>query len=394
MRVYRESGDEDPRVSSLFMDQEQIQTKELFDCFKTAFSGLSHLRRVAVADLSRTVGLLGDVVDLDGGPLIKRLLPGTVQGETQPYNTGVCCAISKDLKCSSHGSTFRRQFGGIMQLIQVLASSDLPSFDSLSLGNGTQSYDSYGKRDGHERPSYGGISNWCFNPANGLSFELLQAVFPRLRSLDLTICFADKGTESNHDTVWASPRAKKTHLRTLLDKAVVLEVLKLSGQVDTGHLDLENTLPENGLRKLRVLELTCCVWNYSDLTGFLLRHRDTIRRVKIDCFSLLDGAWEDLQAFMPLNVPETSSIWGFTWQHGRPLPYPDNNISDVGNWDDVLFGTEYQYLDEDTGVWAGIDNEGSISSEDLEYASGSDHEDLDLELLAREGVENYTQQWS
>ena len=97
---------------------------------------------------------------------------------------------------------------------------------------------------------------------------------------------------------------------------------------------------------------------------------------------------------MPLNVPETSSIWGFMWQHGRPLPYPDNNISDVGNWDDVLFGTEYQYLDEDSGVWAGIDNEGSIWSEDLEYASGSDHEDLDLELLAREGVENYTQLWS
>ena len=80
-----------------------------------------------------------------------------------------------------------------MQLIQVLALSDLPSFDSLSLGNGTQSYDSYGKRDGHERSSYGGISNWCFNPASGLSFELLQAGFPRLRSLDLTICFADKG---------------------------------------------------------------------------------------------------------------------------------------------------------------------------------------------------------
>lgn len=174
-------------------------------------------------------------------------------------------------------------------------------------------------------------------------------------------------------------------MRTLLDKAVVLEVFKLSGQVDTAHLDLENTLPENGLRKLRVLELTCCVWNYFDLTGFLLHHRDTIRRVKFDCFSLLDGAWEDLQAFMSLNVPETSLIWGFTWQHGRNLPYPDNEISDIGNWDD---GTEYQYLDEDAGVWTGIDNEGSIWSEDLEYASGSDHEDLDLELLAREGSRN------
>ena len=82
MRVYRESGAEDPRVPSLFMDQEQIQTEELFDCFKTGFLGLSHLRRVAVADLSRTAGLLGDVVDLNGGPLIKRLLPETVQGET------------------------------------------------------------------------------------------------------------------------------------------------------------------------------------------------------------------------------------------------------------------------------------------------------------------------
>ena len=262
----------------------------------------------------------------------------------------MCCAISKDLKCNSHGSTFRRQFGGILQLTQNLASSDIPNFDSLNLGNGTQSCDSYGRHDGHKRPSYGGISNWCFNPASGLSFELLQVVFPRLRSLDLTICFADRGTDSNRDIVWASPRAKKTHLRTLLDKAVVLEVLKLSGQVDSAHLDLENTLLENGLRRLRVLELMCCVWNYFNLTGFLLRRRDTIRRVKSDCSSLLDGAWEDLQAFMPLNVPEKSSIWGFTWQHGRNLPYPDNKISDIGNWDDVLFGTEYQYLDEDTGV--------------------------------------------
>ena len=72
----------DPRVPSLFMEQEQIQTKELFDCFKTAISGLSHLKRVVVADLSRTVALLGDVIDLEGGQLIKRLLPGTVQGET------------------------------------------------------------------------------------------------------------------------------------------------------------------------------------------------------------------------------------------------------------------------------------------------------------------------
>ena len=82
MRVCRESGDEDPGVPSIFMEQEQIQTKEPFDCFKTAFSGLSHLRRVVVADLSRTVGLLGDVTDLEGGQLIKRLLPGTVQVET------------------------------------------------------------------------------------------------------------------------------------------------------------------------------------------------------------------------------------------------------------------------------------------------------------------------
>ena len=77
----RHTDDEDTRVNTLFREQEHIQTKELFHCFKTALADLSHLRRVVIANLSRTVSLLGDKVGLDGGPLIKRLSAGTQSNE-------------------------------------------------------------------------------------------------------------------------------------------------------------------------------------------------------------------------------------------------------------------------------------------------------------------------
>ncbi|KAL2043090.1 hypothetical protein N7G274_004150 [Stereocaulon virgatum] len=103
---------------------------------------------------------------------------------------------------------------------------------------------------------------------------------------------------------------------------------------------------------------------------------------------------------MPLNLPDTSLIWGFTWEHGRPLICPNYKISDEGNWENALFGTEYQYLDKETGEWADIDDDCSLWSddlddddstwfEDLDYDSGSDHEDIDIDLLKEEGLVCY-----
>ena len=354
---------------------------------------------MVVTDLSRTSGLLGDVIDVNGCPLNKRVLSVDIEGTAEPYDTGLCCVIGRDLDCSSHGSTFRRHFGGVMQLIRVLASSDLPSFDSLSLGNSTHSYDPLSDMNGYTRPRYGGISNWCLHPASGLLFELQQNVLPRLRTLDLTICF-DTAVELN-ETLLGPPRSRKTDLYILLDKASELEVLKLTGHVNSAHLNVHDVLPGSGLSKLRVLELKACEARYPELTNFFVHRKDRLRRIKLDCFNLLDGTWEEMKTFMPLNLPETSLIWGFTWEHGRPLTCPDDKISDEGNWDNVLFGTEYQYSDKETGEWAGIDDDGSlwsddlddddsIWSEDFDYDSGSDHEDIDLDLLKEEGVVHYT----
>jgi hypothetical protein len=185
-------------------------------------------------------------------------------------------------------------------------------------------------------------------------------------------------------------------LQSLLNKASKLEVLKLTGHVDTAHLNVHDVLPGSGLSKLRVLELKACEARYPELTNFFMHHKDRLRRIKLDCFNLLDGTWEEMKTFMPLNLPETSLIWGFTWEHGRPPTCPDDKISDEGNWDNVLFGTEYQCLDKKTGEWAGINDDGSlwsddlddddsIWSEDFDYDSGSDHEDIDIKLLIAEG---------
>ena len=201
------------------------------------------------------------------------------------------------------------------------------------------------------------------------------------------------------------PGVKKTHLHNLLDDSFDLEVLKLSGHVQTAHMDFRDILPEHRLAKLRILELNCCEGNYSDFTNFLVLHEDSLRRVKLDNFNLRDGAWEDFRTFMPLHAPETSLVWGITWQDGSIcMDYHEKLSVREGTWENVLFGTDHLYSNEDKGEWAGNDDQSSsgwptdresdsgndesssVWSLDYEFESGDEGEndgDIDLEPIAR-----------
>ena len=123
-------------LKEAFEEQEEIQCTELASSFQVALCRFTHLRKVIVADLSRTFGVPGDTYRTDSAELyICRTDSGSMFGQI-----GDCCLTRDNFECGQHKSAYRRQFGGVVSLLQALSSTLPPTFEDLILGDDKHSY--------------------------------------------------------------------------------------------------------------------------------------------------------------------------------------------------------------------------------------------------------------
>lgn len=130
----------EPALAGLFQQQEDIQAFEIQKRLEIAVQCLLNVKTVSYADPSRTSYLPGNCKDpiwnsdYAGGPLIRRL-------ESSDFGSneiGVCCLMNgRNAECSGHVDNlqYRRRFGGLILLLQVLSDCASTTLQELSLGS-------------------------------------------------------------------------------------------------------------------------------------------------------------------------------------------------------------------------------------------------------------------
>lgn len=224
-------------------------------------------------------------------------------------------------------------------LLPILATCS--TLEDLSLGNGVVSHgaDHSNFFDG---ASNGGVPSWLFLPSPDTNLNGVPAAFRLLQRLDLTICFTNI---PNRFSAWYCPLNQNENMRGLglmLSEADNLEELKLNGHTYSANLKLEEILTSKMWRKLRVLELRYFETTLADAVGLLRRHKESLRKVRLDSVNFLDGNWLDLHKLVALELPEVCLALGRVWFRGRDYFFQSRRRNLYrGAWENVLFGYEY-----------------------------------------------------
>ncbi len=354
-------------LAKLFQEQEQIQTRELTQALKTAFAALTHVRRVVFADLSRTAGLPGDVLDSEGRPLVNR-----VESGRRTVETGHCCLRGPNApECGSHRGVFRRQYNGVLILLRILSASAPSTLDELSLGDGRYSSDNINYQNIPQclGSSYGGIPSWYFVLTSVSYLDRSHyPIFQRLRKLDLTICCPSQPKDFNAHLCPAPSFPCLTNLGVLLNLADNLEDLRLCGFIDTGVLVFSDTLGSKTWTKLRNLKLRYFSATFKELMDFIRRHRRSLQHVELDFFNLSSGGWHQLDNFVSVEMPELSIVTGWVWQDGKEFEPEDSEDDPI--W---LPRKKKDRLWSDADLPDPVDDDQESSSEEeLDFDSGSE----------------------
>ena len=356
-----------PALTAMFGEQEHIQKNELFDRVDDAFKCLSHIRKVVYADMSRTSYLPGDLNDpswgydfLDG-PLIRR-------SETPKFVENIeCCNYTGEYECRScpfHSNWFRRQYGSLIVLMQVLKKHSADKLVELSLGNNLLAY----KADG--------IAHLFFN--SNASHEIIHpftTVIRGLRKLELTI--------SRFPPIDISPSRifiPDPELQNALMLAEGLEELTISGG-HTAWLYMTAVFGTAIWSKLRFLKLVYFDGIIDDLEDLLCRHASTLFQAIIDQFDSRgsDPDWARLGENIQKRAPKLKLILGgmlippvpdgyVAVDLAHALPLRDAGLNPFGH---EYISIEDQGLDwRDHGEEAWIDKEEDESASDnLDYSS-------------------------
>ena len=364
----------DRSEAKLFQEHERIQSRELYQALKTAFTNLTHVRRVVCADMSRTVGLPGDegedLVNCNYRPELKGLF-SRVESGSRTMELGEHCLVKPNNECSRHKGVFQRQYEGIFMLLQVLSTTLPPLLDELSLGDGRYSSDTITWHCPllEVGSSYGGLPNWFFiQEPDGFLKETGYPIFQGLSKLDLTVGAPSKPKEVNSDFCPAPAAPSLKGLGTLLSTADHLVDLRLSGQLDTQNLVFNDTFGLKTWNKLRNLELKYFTATYSDLLNFISRHQMSLQTVTLDFFDLLDGRWFDLDFFVSQAIPHLKMVAGWVWQNGISFD-PSDNEKDT-TW--LPRKKEDRHPLDESEPEVEDDDRESSSEDELDYDSGSE----------------------
>lgn len=283
-------GKDEPALASFFQEQEDIQANELQIRLENAFQCLSGVKTVSYADLSRISCLPGDYsntmwdLDYSDGPLIRR--HESHLGLDEIRN---CCLMSEKVaECPHHviKSRYRRTFGGLILLLQVLSDYASTTLQQLNLGSRIHASED------------GGIPYWfMLSNTDIYTFHFFPKIFCNLRKFELSISiFGQVQTSSSvtSSTQLNDCNLKSEGLASLLGLAKNLEEIKLTGDPKAARLCISNALGTHKWARLRELYLKGFEASTSEMEEFLKRHALSIQRLTLYDFNLTSGSWLDL----------------------------------------------------------------------------------------------------
>ena len=299
-------------LASLFHEQERIQANELQIRLENAFQCLSKVKTVSYADLSRVSYLPGDrrdpVWDSDylDGPLIRRI-------EFDPCLSefGICCLMNwRNVGCPGHADRFqyRRKFGGLLVLLQVLSDHASTTLRQLRLGSRVHACEDGGV------PSWLLWSNLIYD-----RFHCFPTLFYGLRKFELSVSIFERCEMYSVFEPSTLPRLdyyKGVDLASLLCLAQNLEEIQLIGDPKAPKKwRVTSTLGIHQWARLRVLYLKSFRASSRELEDFLRRHTLSLERMTLDEFHLTSGSWLELGANVPTIAPALEFILGSVSAH-------------------------------------------------------------------------------
>ena len=298
-----------------FAEQEYIQTYDLRAALNHAVQAFVNVETITYADMPRYLCLPIDAFGARTSlmycnpPLMETPLAGKYRKRVSP-----CCLAEE---CGrKHLSFYRRQFGSLTTLLQVVNDYDLGSLSELSLGSNFSA------------PYTAGIPDFFFDEG-AKTFLPLFNIVSHLRKLNLTVSFPSLQQttgDANAGQSTASLASTYKGLRRILQSAGGLEELCLSGEPNVASLSLEHLLPNQALGSLRVLHLLSTEASYTKLSTLIWCNRHTLRRVHLDDFNLLTKGWPHVSHFTQKHTPDLTVVYGFTWYQGltRPITWSPN----------------------------------------------------------------------
>ena len=359
------NGNDGPALTRLFQEQEVIQADELQTDLENAFKCLSNVQKVSYADLSRISWLPGDNHDpaWDGdysdGPLLRRL-----ESDLESDEMNLCCLTGGEHSgCSRHDDKFRyrRRFGGLVLLSEVLPKYASKTLLQLSLGDRAHSC-----RDG-------GIPHWfLWSQTDIITLHSFTTIFHNLRIFELSVSY--RYHVGDHPE-----NLKASHLAKLLGLAENLEELRLTGDVKAAKFCVTNILGTHTWAQLRVLYLKEFEASAEKLKDFLRRHTRSLESMTLDGFNLTSGSWLDFGTLIPAINPRLDFILGMVWTRNRrvmiethlPLSYKDLDLSGPKLGRSTKADSDDEEEDQDE------DEEDGSSSEELDYSSDDSSSETD-----------------
>ena len=302
-----------PALVGFFQQQEAIQGHELRIRLEKAFQCLSHVKKASYADLSRIPCLPGDCneptweYDYSDGPLIRRL-----ESDHRSSKIRLCCLMNeRNAGCSGHGDEFqyRRRFGGLILLLQVLSDHASTTLEQLSLGSRNHACKN------------GGIPHWfLLSNTNIDTLYCFPNVFYGLRKLELSvsIVYQVEALSSVMTPAQLHPEHfKGDDLANILGLAKNLEELKLTNEPKAPKLRITNILVKHKWSRLRVVYLQGFEAGVCELEEFLKRHTLSLHRLTLDEFNLTSGSWSDFSTIIPVIAPALELLLGYVLHRNR-----------------------------------------------------------------------------
>lgn len=311
----------------LFKQQEDIQEQELRIRLENAFECLSKVKKVSYADLSRISCLPGDRREprwgyhYSDGPLIRRL-----ESDNRPGKISLCCLMrTNGDRCSGHEDEFRyrRMFGGLVLLLQVLSDYASTTLQQLSLGSRVHSC------------TDGGIPHWfLLSTSNINTLYCFPNVFYSLRKLELSVSIF-YGLEVPSSVLMSAQlhpeHFKGDDLANILGLAKNLEEIKLIGEPEGVKMCIAKTLVTHYWARLRVFYLKGFEAGASELEDFLKRHTLSLKRLTLDDFNLTSGSWRGFGASVPVIAPALELILGLVLTPRGPFKI--ENVLELTSYD-------------------------------------------------------------
>ena len=357
----------------LFEEQETLQANELRTRMENAFACLSNVKKVSYADLSRISFLPGDLNDaawgcdyLDG-PLIRRL---ESDADLDPDDMSICCLTADQTAgCPHHddGFQYRRKFGGLTLLLQILSDRASTNLLELSLGNGAHSCGTC---------EDGGIPDWLLWSGTNITTPFpFMNIFRNLRKLELGVSlFTEQRGEHGNSA----------NLAKLLGPAEKLEELKIIGNIKGEMARFTDCLATYTWARLRVVSLGGFLASARNLEDFLRRHSRTIENVTLENVCLTSGSWLEFATIVPAVAPNLEFVLGYVWEQNCPvpsLPPLDSRHLAVSGPKHMRYAKTKTYEnDRDDGGQDEIeedDEDDGSSSEELEYSSDDSSPETD-----------------